>query len=109
MNTVNRPCPGRWVVQSEVPLADDDVFFIITGLRFADGFVFTNHMPEPFEKFVQHHPPIRAEPRGAPSRPKVSATDDARERLKRDYPWIRDEDFSRLFPRNALVQVPGPM
>ena len=79
-----------------LPFEEDDDLVVFHGLRYSDHAVFTNHSAEAFEDFVSQHPPLKEGGEDHPqARGKVTRPSSEREKLKQEFPWLKETDFER--------------
>ena len=88
--------PCRMADQATVPIDEDGDLYVLSDMRFAGQVVSCNHLPEPFEHFVQHHPPLDAQRAASKSR-RVQAVRprNDREMLRKEFPWLTEEDLDK--------------
>ena len=90
--------PMVWKHDGVISWGDEDTVMVISRLRFDGVGYSTNASPEGFDVYVCGHPQ-RQFARGGEARPRKPATaaSSKREQVKKDMPWITDDDLDKAF------------
>ena len=84
---------------ADIPFTLDDDLFVLHDARFEEDYVVTCHRPVPFEEFVAPLGRVSDVKDSKKKEKKLRLPQDVIQRLREDFPWLRDEDLKDLCHR----------